>query len=158
MRRCQRFHFLSLCYCRLLGLLYKAPLVSISPFERLPQNLTPLEVKNLISRLSLLIANLYQFVLVPALIFIIKTFSSPLVFTLQWSVYRETSHSSPSLCFARQNKLISFSFPSSTTLSVPYSSSQPRSAPAPVRVHCSDRTVHSVLGTLLHLGFKPPYL
>lgn len=104
--------------------------------------------ENLISRLSLLIANLYQFVLVPALIFITKTFSSPLVFTLQWSVYRETSHSSLSLCFARQNKLISFSFPSSTELSVPYSSSEPCSAPDPVWVvFFPDRIVHSVPGT-----------
>lgn len=52
-------------------------------------------VENLISRLSLLIANLYHFVLVPALIFITEDFSSPLVFTWQWSVYRETSHSFP---------------------------------------------------------------
>lgn len=58
------------------------PLVSISPFETLLQNLTPV-VENLISRLSLLIANLYHFVLVPALIFIMKDFSSPLVFTCQ---------------------------------------------------------------------------
>lgn len=53
---------------------FQAPLVSISPFETLLQNLTPLVAQNLIFRLSLLIANLYQFVLVPVLIFIIRPF------------------------------------------------------------------------------------
>lgn len=48
------------------------PLVSISPFETLFWNLTPLAAQNLIFRLSVLIATLYQFVLVPVLIFITR--------------------------------------------------------------------------------------
>lgn len=110
------------CYCRPLKPLYKAPLVSISPFETLLQNLTPV-VENLISRLSLLIANLYHFVLVPALIFITKDFSSPLVFTWQWRVLQRENPLLPRLCFI--GKLLSFGFLSFARLSDPYSSSQP---------------------------------
>lgn len=47
---------------------------------------------------------------------------------------------------------------SSAELSGPRSSSWPCSAPAPGWVHFSDRTVHTVLGTLLHPGLKAPYL
>lgn len=54
--------------------------------------------------------------------------------------------------FCRQNKFLSFGFPSSARLSVPHSSSQPQPAPA----HFSDRTSRRALGTLLQLCLNFP--
>lgn len=154
---CQRFNLLSLCYCRLLRLLYKAPLVYISPFERLFQNLTSLVAENLIFRLSLLIANLFQFVLVLALIFIIKTFSYPLVFTFQWSVYQR--HHIPLPVFVSLGKTNPSIFVFSHLLSF-LSLTHP---PSPVlhlvlreRIFLTE--LRTVFSAHLHLGFKSLYL
>lgn len=111
---------------------FQAPLVSISPFETLLQNLTPLSGSKSNFQAKFINSKFVPICPCASIDLYYKTFPSPLVFTLQWSVYRETSHSSSSLCFAKQNKLISFSFLSSADLSGPHSPSEPCSAPAPM--------------------------